>query len=61
MDEKAPKVRRDLEFLPVQHEGQQLILIRDHLGLVQEGKAVALPFYQIMILLDLFLVHRLSS
>jgi AmmeMemoRadiSam system protein B len=50
--EFAPTVRKDLEFFPVQHEGQQLILIRDHLGLVQEGKAVALPLYQFMTLLD---------
>jgi AmmeMemoRadiSam system protein B len=48
----APSLRKDLEFIPVQHEGQQLILIRDHLGLVQEGKAVALPLYQFMALLD---------
>jgi AmmeMemoRadiSam system protein B len=50
--ETAPRIRKDLEFIPVQHEGQQLILIRDHLGLVQEGKAVALPLYQFMTLLD---------
>ncbi len=50
--EFAPTIRKDLEFFPVQHEGQQLILIRDHLGLVQEGKAVALPLYQFMTLLD---------
>lgn len=50
--EIAPTIRKDLEFFPVQHEGQQLILIRDHLGLVQEGKAVALPLYQFMTLLD---------
>ena len=50
--EIAPRIRRDLEFIPVHHEGQQLILIRDHLGLVQEGKAVALPLYQFMTLLD---------
>jgi AmmeMemoRadiSam system protein B len=48
----APRIRKDLQFIPVQHEGQQLILIRDHLGLVQEGKAVALPLYQFMTLLD---------
>ena len=48
----APSLRKDLEFFPVQHEGQQLVLIRDHLGLVQEGKAVALPLYQFMVLLD---------
>jgi hypothetical protein len=52
MNETAPLIRRDLEFFPVQHEGQQLILIRDHLGLVQEGKAVGVPLYQIMTLLD---------
>jgi AmmeMemoRadiSam system protein B len=52
MEEIAPRIRKDLEFIPVQHEGQQLILIRDHLGLVQEGKAVALPLYQFMTLLD---------
>ena len=52
MNETVPLIRRDLEFFPVQHEGQQLILIRDHLGLVQEGKAVGVPLYQIMILLD---------
>jgi len=52
MNDIAPSIRRDLEFFPVQHEGQQLILIRDHLGLVQEGKAVGLPLYQFMTLLD---------
>ncbi len=41
-----------MEFFPVQHEGQQFVLIRDHLGLVEEGKAVGLPLYQIMTLLD---------
>lgn len=52
MQDTTPTLRKDLEFLPVQHGGQQLILIRDHLGLVQEGKAVALPLYQLMTLLD---------
>jgi hypothetical protein len=52
MNDMAPAVRKDLEFFPVQHGGQQLILIRDHLGLVQEGKAIAPPLYEIMSLLD---------
>jgi hypothetical protein len=52
MNEMIPSIRKDLEFFPVQHGGQQFILIRDHLGLVQEGKAVAPPLYQIMALLD---------
>ena len=52
MNESAPKVRNDLEFFPVQHQGKQLVVIRDHLGLVQEGKAVAPALYQIMALLN---------
>ena len=52
MNEILPLMRKDLEFFPVKHGGQQLILIRDHLGLVQEGKAVAPSLYQVMILLD---------
>ena len=52
MSETPPIARRDLEFFPVQHEGQQFVLIRDPLGLVEEGKAVGLPLYQIMTLLD---------
>lgn len=42
----------DLDFFPVQHQGQQLILVRDHLGLVQEGKALPIPLYQFMALLN---------
>ena len=52
MNESKPKVRNDLEFFPVQHQGQQLVVIRDHLGLVQQGKAVAPALYQIMALLN---------
>jgi len=52
MSETPPIARRDLEFFPVQHQGQQLVLIRDHLGLVQEGKAVGLHLYHMMTLLD---------
>ena len=52
MNETNPLRRTDLEFFPVQHGGDQLILIRDHLGLVQEGKAVAVLLYQILNLLD---------
>ncbi len=52
MNTTVPRARSDLEFAPVMHGGQQLILIRDHLGLVEDGKAIALPLYQIMALLD---------
>jgi AmmeMemoRadiSam system protein B len=51
MDSK-PIARRDLEFFPLQHGGQQLILIRDHLGLVQEGRRIAPHLYQLLSLLD---------
>ena len=36
----------------MQHEGKQLVVIRDHLGLVQNGWAVAPALYQIMALLN---------
>lgn len=52
MNDTLPLLRRDLEFFPIQHGGQQLILIRDNLGLVQEGKAVPVPIYQIMAQMD---------
>ena len=52
MNEAVLRARSDLEFFPVMHSGRQLILIRDHLGLVEEGKAVDLPLYKIMTLLD---------
>jgi AmmeMemoRadiSam system protein B len=56
--DKGPRVRRDLDFFPVQHGGQQLVLVSDHLGLVQEGKAVPLPLFQLMTLLDGSLSER---
>lgn len=52
MNDKLPLLRRDLEFFPVQHAGQQLILVRDHLGLVQEGRAISPSLYQLMALLE---------
>ena len=52
MKDSVPPLRKDLEFFPLQHGGKQYILIKDHLGLVQEGKAVELPLYQLMLLLD---------
>jgi hypothetical protein len=52
MDDMKPMVRRDLQYIPVQQGGQPLILVRDHLGLVPERRAVAVPLYQFMTLLD---------
>ena len=52
MSENLPALRRDLEFLPLQTGGQPVILIRDHLELVKEGKMVTPHLYQLMVLLD---------
>lgn len=49
---KNPRLRMDLEFFPIQHGNEQLILIRDSLGLIEEGKAVPLPLYELMTQLD---------
>ena len=49
---KNPRVRRDLEFFPIQNGNEPLIVIRDSLGLVEECKAVGLPLYEVMTLLD---------
>jgi len=49
---QLPRIRRDLEFFPIQHQGQQYVMIRDALGLVDEGKAIGFPLYQIMAILD---------
>ncbi|MHC4459119.1 MAG: AmmeMemoRadiSam system protein B [Planctomycetota bacterium] len=52
MNDQLPLMRRDLEFFPVQQGDQQMILIKDHLGLVREGQGIALQLYQFMALLD---------
>ncbi|MBN2033509.1 MAG: AmmeMemoRadiSam system protein B [Deltaproteobacteria bacterium] len=52
MNDLVPSIRKDLEFFPFQHQGKQLILIRDHLGLVPEGKAIEIGLYRLMSLLD---------
>jgi len=49
---KTPRVRRDLEFFPVRQGNSQFVLVRDPLGLVEEGKAVPWPLYEFMTLLD---------
>jgi AmmeMemoRadiSam system protein B len=51
-DQQLPLLRLDLEFYPVQLQGKQYVLIRDPLGLVQEGKAVEIPLYRFMAMLN---------
>jgi len=52
MREIPPRVREDLEFIPVMHEGKRYVLVRDHLGLVREGAALPPELCQIMAFLD---------
>lgn len=50
--ETYPRARIDLEFFPGREDGQDFILVRDHLGLSPEGTALSIPLYQFMALLD---------
>ncbi|UCF93803.1 MAG: AmmeMemoRadiSam system protein B [Desulfobacterales bacterium] len=52
MPDQLPLTRNDLEFLPIPRDTQPIILIRDHLGLVEAGKAIAPHLYQFLTLLD---------
>lgn len=52
MNAEHPKARRDLEFFPGQIDNQTLIVIKDRLGLVQEGKAIAPELYRLISMLD---------
>jgi AmmeMemoRadiSam system protein B len=52
MREGLYPARRDLDFMPLRHRGETIILVRDHLGLVPEGKALPLSLYEILALLD---------
>jgi AmmeMemoRadiSam system protein B len=50
--QSPPRIRSDLEYIPVQQGKDMFVLIRDPLGLVETGKAVPLPLYRMMTLLD---------
>jgi len=52
MTEDTPRIRRDLEFFPVQQGGRKMVLIRDHKGIIPEGKVVDVSVYQLLALLD---------
>jgi len=52
MTENMPRIRRDLDFFPVQQGGRKMVLIRDQLGIIPEGKAVDISVYQFLALLD---------
>ena len=52
MNDILPTIRRDIEFIPFAYQGRQLVLVRDHLGLVPEGKAIDFDSYRLMVLLN---------
>lgn len=52
MFDKNPQLRMDLDFFPIQHGDEQVILIKDSLGLVEDGRAVPFSLYEIMAQLD---------
>jgi len=52
MDIERPRIRGDLEFFPVQSAGTTIIVIRDKLGLVEEGKGIRPELYKVMTMLD---------
>ena len=52
MDIERPKIRDDLDFFPVQTAGATVIMIRDRLGLLGEGKGVSAELYKVMAILD---------
>jgi hypothetical protein len=52
MEGEGPKLRKDLDFLPVQSSGGTMILVQDRLGLVGEGKGINPELFKIMTILD---------
>ena len=52
MDDRLPKVRQDLEFIPLQQGNQTVVIVRDHLGLVKEGTALPPDLFELITLLD---------
>jgi AmmeMemoRadiSam system protein B len=52
MNAENIKMRRDLDLFPVQSGGRTLIMIKDKLGLVEEGRAISPELYKVMAMLD---------
>lgn len=48
----CPRARHDLEFIPLIHEGQRMILVRDRLELVPEGTGFDPEFLPVLQMLD---------
>jgi len=52
MDIERPKVRKDLDFIPVQSAGRTVIMIHDRLGLVEEDRGINPELYKLITMLD---------
>ena len=52
MNAEMIKMRRDLDLFPVQSGDRMLIMIKDKLGLVEEGRAISPELYKVMAMLD---------
>lgn len=52
MECERPKIRDDLEFIPAQSQSGTIIMIRDRLGLVKEGRVINPELYKLMSMLD---------
>ncbi len=52
MSRLFPRLRRDLELVPVDHEGQEMLLVRDHLELVPAGMALRPESFGLLSLLQ---------
>lgn len=52
MDSERPKIREDLEFIPAQSQSGTVIMIRDRLGLVKEGRVINPELYKLMSMMD---------
>lgn len=51
MNESLAGLRKDLDVFPINHEGKDLLLIKDPLGLVPEGVAVPMDLFRLLYLL----------
>ena len=52
MSAEKPKLRNDLDFMPVQSDGKIVVLIRDRLGINKQDRVVSPELYGIMTMLD---------
>ena len=52
IDDKRPKIREDLEFIPVRSPQGMIIVVRDRLGLVKEGRVINPELYTFITMLD---------